>query len=164
MNSIEYIEGLIEDPKVGLPDEVFYLVGRLTPFINVDLLIRDYENRILLTWRDDQFCGSGWHFPGGIIRFQEKMTTRVHKVARLELKAEVDIINGPIKINEIIAQEQKERSHFISLLYECKINEELTLDLFGELPEKSKYIKYFSKIPNNLLQAHTIYKEYFLNE
>ena len=164
LNSIKNIEESIGNPKVGLPDEVFYLVGRLTPFINVDLLIRDCDNRILLTWRDDKFCGSGWHFPGGIIRFHEKITERVHKVARLELKAEVDILNGPIRINEIISEGQIERSHFISLLYECKINGELTIDSFGELPKKNQNINFFRKIPDNILKAHIIYKEYFINE
>ena len=34
------IEKLVKNPKKGLPDDVFYFVGRLTPYINVDLLIK----------------------------------------------------------------------------------------------------------------------------
>ena len=36
--SIAQIERLIKDPSYGLPEEIFYLVSRITPLINVDLL------------------------------------------------------------------------------------------------------------------------------
>ena len=27
---------------------------------------------LLLTWRNDDYAGKGWHIPGGIVRFQRK--------------------------------------------------------------------------------------------
>ena len=67
---IAALEAEIGDPRHGLPEEVFRLVSRLTALINVDLLIQDEGRRTLLTWRDDEFYGAGWHIPGGIIRYK----------------------------------------------------------------------------------------------
>ena len=54
----------------------------LTPLVNVDLLIKD-SGRTLLTWRDDEFYGPGWHIPGGILGFKERALDRLAKVAEL---------------------------------------------------------------------------------
>ena len=63
---IETLEAAIGDPKRGLPEDVFLFVSRIIPLIAVDLLIQDDRSRTLLTWRDDEFYGPGWHAPGGI--------------------------------------------------------------------------------------------------
>ncbi|MDR2604028.1 MAG: hypothetical protein LBC55_01570, partial [Desulfovibrio sp.] len=57
----------------------------ITPMLNVDLLVRDDAGRILLSWRDDALCGTGWHVPGGVVRFQETLAERVRKTALQEL-------------------------------------------------------------------------------
>jgi len=155
---INELESRIKNPEDGLTDDVFYLVGRLTPFVNVDLLIRDPKYGILLTWRDDIYCGKGWHFPGGIIRFRENISDRIKKVASLELNSEVFYSNAPLEVNEVIVKELKERSHFISLLYECTL---LNSDVFNNANNKNKNIKFFKTVPDDLLAAHYIYKKYF---
>ena len=72
---IEKIESNVKNPSKGLPEDIFYLVGRLTPYINVDLLVKNDLGQTLLSWRDETSLknntGCGWHLPGGIIRFQE---------------------------------------------------------------------------------------------
>src|SRR5687768_11444188 len=98
---IDAIESAIADPRRGLPDEVFGLLTRLTPMNNVDLLIRNDRRETLLTWRDDGLY-RGWHIPGGIIRFKERMADRVAEVARLELGAAVTIKGAPVAVNEVI--------------------------------------------------------------
>ena len=70
-DAVAVINECLPDSRAGLPDDIFYLVSRLTPMINVDLLIVNERNEKLLTWREDQFYGPGWHIPGGIIRFKE---------------------------------------------------------------------------------------------
>ena len=62
---IEALEAGQDDPRRGLPDDVFLFVSRIVPLVNVDLLIQDDRSRTLLTWRDDEFFGPGWHVPGG---------------------------------------------------------------------------------------------------
>jgi hypothetical protein len=71
----------IGDPGRGLPDEVFEFALAITPMINVDLLVSG-DRGVLLAWREDKW-GSGWHVPGGIIRFNETISHRISEVARL---------------------------------------------------------------------------------
>ena len=61
----------------------------MTPYINVDLLIKHPQKGILLTWRNDKFSGSGWHFPGGIIRFRESIKERIINVGKNELDIKI---------------------------------------------------------------------------
>src|SRR5258708_14553334 len=81
------------DPRAGLPYELFLFISRLVPMVNVDLLISDDQGRILLTWRDDEIHGVGWHVPGGMIRYKETAAERGHSTALAELGAEV-VIEG----------------------------------------------------------------------
>lgn len=112
------------NPSNGIGKQAFSLISQMTPIVNVDLLIRDMNNRVLVSWRDDLVCGNGWHLPGGVVRFKESLEERVHKTALSELGTDVEIIGKVKEINEIIL-EQEERGHFISFLYECKAINEL---------------------------------------
>ena len=155
---IKILEKKIKNPKIGLPDEIFYFIGRNTPYINVDLLIKTPKYGTLFTWRDDAFSGKGWHLPGGIIRFKEKIRERLIKVGKTELNINISSFEGPIALNEIIIN-QKERSHFISILYKCKINRSELEKLFLKSKKNNK-IAFFKKVPKYLLYWHKIYKNY----
>ena len=120
---IAALEAAIGDPSNGLPADVFEFVSRMTPLVNVDLLIQDDRGRTLLTWRDDEFYGPGWHVPGGIIRYKETSSERVKACALDELGADVDLDEAPIFIVESIAQ-QSTRGHHISLLFRCRLRGE----------------------------------------
>ena len=65
------------DPAKGLGDELFLVVASLTPIVNVDILIVK-EGNILLSWRDDEQCGAGWHLPGGCVRLKETLEQKLH--------------------------------------------------------------------------------------
>ena len=56
---IDKLESSIQNPSKGLPEEVFLFVSRVTPLINVDLLIKNERNQTLLTWRADNFLLDG---------------------------------------------------------------------------------------------------------
>ena len=115
------IESAIGDPRQGLPQDIFLFVSRITPLVNVDLLIRDDRGRTLLTWRDDGHFGSGWHVPGGIIRYKEAAADRVRACAREELGADVSFDPAPIFVMETIL-ETRDRGHAVSLLYRCRLS------------------------------------------
>ena len=102
---IEALEAAIGDPRRGLPEDVFRFVSRITPLINVDLLIQDDRSRTLLTWRDDEFFGPGWHVPGGIIRYKESAADRLRACAREELGADVSFDPAPLLVSETIRAE-----------------------------------------------------------
>lgn len=113
--------GAIPDARAGLPQEAFYFVSRLTPMINVDLLVKDRQGQTLLTWRQDHFYGPGWHIPGGIIRFKEKIAQRIIKVAESEIGCRVRFDPKPLDVREIMNKERDVRGHFISMLYLCEL-------------------------------------------
>jgi len=115
------LESLVPVPGRGLPEEVFQMVSRLTPFLSVDLLIQDDPGQILLTWRHDDAYGPGWHIPGGIVRYKEHAADRINAVARGELGAEVTFEAIPLATVEHINAESKNRGHVVSLLYRCQL-------------------------------------------
>lgn len=164
-NKFEYLDRLIKEelqPENGLPQDVFNFVASVTPMINVDLLVRDDDGKVLLAWRDDKYSGYRWHIPGGIIRFKESIEHRIHQVALNELKTDISWNGKILDINEIITPQQ-ERGHFISLLVECKpdyekikITNNLNLIKEGDL-------SWFEKCPENFIECqYPIYSKYFL--
>ena len=91
---IAAIESSIEDSRKRLPQPVFDFISRITPVVNVDLLIRNDRGEILLTWRHDELY-HGWHVPGGVVRFKERMADRVAAVARAEIGTDVSMKPEP---------------------------------------------------------------------
>ncbi len=157
--TIETLEGCISDPHKSLPEPVFLFVSKISPLINVDLLIKDGRNRTLLTWRDDGYCAPGWHIPGGIIRFKERAADRIKEVARTELGAEVTFNPAPLAINEIIDPIRNERGHFISLLYLCSLTSPPREDLrwCADAPQKDQWA-WHARCPDDIINVHEMYR------
>lgn len=159
---IEQLETAAGDPRMGLPEDVFLFVTRLTPMINVDLLIRDLEGRTLLTWRDDGYEYSpGWHIPGGIIRYKESSADRIQAVARIELGTTVHFQPEPLTIREVIHPVRKNRGHFISILYLCELTgplDEAHHFAAGE-PSPGQWA-WHSQCPPNLIPVHDMYRPF----
>tara|TARA_Y100000310_G_C20536790_1_gene741259 strand:- start:396 stop:911 length:516 start_codon:yes stop_codon:yes gene_type:complete len=152
-----------EYPEMGLPEELFYFISRSTPVINVDLLVQDLQGRTLLAWRNDRFAGEGWHIPGGILRFKDRILDRVQKVAILELGESVVINPAPITHTEVILPHDT-RGHFYSILFNCTLpidyipcNDKLT-------PQDAGYLQWHPSCPSNLVKVHEVYRPYILNE
>jgi ADP-ribose pyrophosphatase YjhB (NUDIX family) len=158
--AISTLESAIGDPRRGLPLDVFQFVSRVAPLINVDLLIQE-EGRTLLTWRDDEFFGAGWHVPGGIIRYKEKAADRIRACAREELGAEVEFDAAPVLVSEFI-REQRDRGHFISLLYRCRLLTPLdeSRRATSDAPAAGAW-RWHDRCPSNLIGAHTGYARLF---
>lgn len=164
MNNAEAIaalEGSIRDARRGLPEEVFLFISRLTSMVNVDLLIQDEQKRTLLTWRDDEHFGPGWHLPGGIIRFKEAMADRVRAVARHELGVEVEFEPIPLAVNEMILPEQRERAHFIALLFRCALRTppDETLRFRSGQPQRGQW-SWHKHWPKDIINLHQIYERF----
>jgi ADP-ribose pyrophosphatase YjhB (NUDIX family) len=157
---IETLEPFVQDPSQGLPEDLFLFVSRVTPLINVDLLIKDERNQTLLTWRDDGYWNPGWHVPGGIIRYKETIAARVKAVAKTELGAEVEFDPGPLAVNELIHETRENRGHFISLLYQCRLvtqpDERLRC---CNTPRPSEWM-WHGFCPPNMISVHEIYRKY----
>jgi len=156
--AIAVLDAQILNPTLGLPDELFFYVSRTTPMVNVDLLVKDELNRTLLSWRNDEYAGKGWHLPGGIVRFKETLETRIKKVAETEIGAPVDFDPHPIAINQIIHNVRKNRGHFISILYKCSLTSSFIPENKGLSISDVGYLMWHANCPDNLLKLHEIYR------
>jgi colanic acid biosynthesis protein WcaH len=155
------LEAWAPTPAGGLPEELFRFISRFVPIINVDLLIREGD-RTLLTWREDAVYGAGWHIPGGIIRFKETTGDRVHATALSELGASVAFDPVPAAIEQAIAPERRERGHFISLLYRCRLKSppEETRRFSGGRPAAGQWA-WHDHCPPDLLPVQEPYRRFF---
>lgn len=159
--TIDLLESLIKNPSEGLPEEIFLFVSRITPIINVDLLIKNENNHTLLTWRDNGYWSPGWHIPGGIVRYKETISDRINAVAASELGAAVKFKKDPLAINEVILPSMKNRAHSISLLYECSLISSLDENLRYEkgIPKPGQWA-WHKKCPDNIISVHKMYRKF----
>lgn len=162
---ITALESHVTDAKQGLPEAVFDLVTRLTPMVNVDLLLKNSENRTLLTWREDRFYGPVWHIPGGIIRFKETAAQRIRKVAETELGTTVEFNETPLAITEMMNQGRDTRGHFISLLYECRLTGPLAPHLAhtSGTPQHGAWA-WHETLPDELIAPQHVYRKFIERE
>lgn len=152
----------------GLPEDLFLFSTTLVPVANVDLFITDSNRQVLLSWRDDEHYGKGWHIPGGCLRLKETMDSRIQKTALKELGCEVSYENNPLLVKELIIKKdrhwlknQLERSHNISILFDCKLPEDYKIKNQNDNEHTAGFLKWFDYVPEDLLEAHKdIYKEY----
>lgn len=158
---LKKIKEIISDPRDGLPEVLFYFASSITAMVNVDLLIKNKNNQTLLIWRDDKYYGPGWHIPGGIIRFKETFSSRVHKVAESELGMTVTHTKKPITIKELFAKNRDVRGHFITFLYECRPESEPDINrkYKGGEPKDGQW-SWHDKSPINIIKQHASYEEF----
>jgi colanic acid biosynthesis protein WcaH len=160
---IEQLESAVKNPTAGLPEELFLFLTRVTPMVNVDLLIQNAQRETLLTWRDDALCPPGWHIPGGIIRFKEPAGNRIRAVAAGELGAQVKFGDKPLAIHEFIHPSRRVRGHFISLLYDCALTSALDprRKYAGAGTPRPGEWAWQRQCPENLICVQRIYAKYF---
>jgi len=159
-NDICKIETQIRDPTKGLPDDVFHFATRITPMVNIDLLVRNELNEVLLTWRGGQYYSPGWHVPGGIVRLRESLYDRIDQVAMNELGTTVTADRNPILINEVIRfPERINRTHFISFLFQAKLNSSpcQSLEFRRKKPENGQW-NWHQSCPEDIIPVHLMYK------
>jgi ADP-ribose pyrophosphatase YjhB (NUDIX family) len=158
---IRQLENHIDGKADWLPEELFLFVSRITPLVNVDLLIQDDTRRTVLTWRCDRFYGPGWHVPGGIIRYKETAADRIRIVAERELGATVQFEASPILVQESIDASRRDRGHFVSLLYKCR--------LASDLDQRRRYLRdaplpnqwqWHDRCPDNLIHEQQPYARF----
>ncbi len=159
-DALAIVEAAIDDPREGLPLEVFQFMTRITPSVNVDLLIRDPDGRTLLAWRSDEWAGTGWHIPGGILRYKETLETRLAEVVRIEIGRPLRIREAPIAITQISKKHQT-RGHFVSVLYECLSDEKFEPDNGEKRRSDAGFLAWHETCPSNLIESHdVVYRQY----
>ena len=153
-------------PEKGLGTECFQFASTLMPVVNVDLLITNDRHEILLSWRNDPHCGMGWHIPGGCIRLMETVAERLQKTALSEIGTKVNTESDPIKIYEIFSRnyrdgitDQKERAHFITLAFKCKVPQGYVIPKEKTIPGVAGSLQWFDDLPDDLLQVQECYRK-----
>lgn len=147
----------VPDASQGLPDPVFRFVLKVTPMINVDLLVRNERGEHLLAWREDAY-GQGWHVPGGIIRFNEPIAKRIATVAKEELSATVSHDERPADVVQFFHS----RGHFISLLYLCNLTSPLSRPdlLHTGGPPRNGQLAWTRGMPLDMYSVHRVYRNW----
>lgn len=156
------LDAWVGEPAGGLPVEFFLWVSRFTPLINVDLLIQDERHRTLLTWRQDETYGAGWHVPGGIIRYKESAENRIRATARRELGTDVTFDPEPLSVVQYIDAGSRERGHFISLVYRCRLEgpPDPALAYREGAPQRDQWA-WHQGAPPDLIEAQSQYRRFF---
>ena len=162
-NELSKIRNLFNqlDASKGIGESLFLSISQLTPIVNVDLILRNSENNsILLTWRDDHYYGPGWHIPGGVLRYKERLVERVQKVAKNELN--IDLNNFEFLGNhEMFNNTRNIRGHFVSFVYQKVINFNPPSHLKAGPEPKNGQWKWFVNCPKNFIFNQRALKRYF---
>lgn len=156
------LDAWVPNPVGGLPEEFFGFISRFTPIINVDLLIQDDALGTLLTWRQDETYGAGWHVPGGIIRYRQTAEECIRTTALRELGAEVAFEPAPVAVEQFIEPERRHRGHFISMLYRCRLlgPPDPALRYVEGEPRRDQWA-WHAGCPPDLLAMHLRYGRFF---
>jgi ADP-ribose pyrophosphatase YjhB (NUDIX family) len=73
-----------------LPEDEFRAIYRRVPRLCVEVVIVDPDRGVLLTLRDIPPNVGAWHIPGGTVLFAESLADAVRRVARDELRLDVE--------------------------------------------------------------------------
>ncbi len=71
-----------------LSQEEFQAIYSKVPRLTVEIIVKDGV-KVYLTKRDIEPCKGMWHLPGGTVRFGEKLTEAVGRIAERELGVKV---------------------------------------------------------------------------
>jgi ADP-ribose pyrophosphatase YjhB (NUDIX family) len=78
-------------PPVGpLSEDEYRRIFSRVPRLTVEVVIAG-ERGVLLTLRESGPCRGLWHLPGGTVRFGERLTAAVQRVARDEVGVAVTV-------------------------------------------------------------------------
>ena len=77
-------------PRAPLPQAEYEGIYAKVPRLTVEVVIVSSDG-VLLARRQAGPCQGLWHIPGGTVRFGERLSNAVHRVAGQELAVEVDI-------------------------------------------------------------------------
>lgn len=153
------------DPREGLPVELFEWISSMVPIPNVDLMIINNKKQILLSWRNDEYYGKGWHLPGGCIRFKESIEERIQRTAIAEIGTEVITDAVPLAVKDMIMGKFSDipfkRAHHVALLIKCTLPNDFIINNHGKDYDDMGYLEWFDKIPENILDVHDIYFDVF---
>lgn len=126
----------------NLSKEEFDIVLKMVPTVVVEVIVKD-ENGILLGKRNTEPFRGMWHFTGGFINYDEKISDAVMRVAKREIGTDVEIVKM-LGVYEYINGDP--RGHMIVLVHIVKI----TGGTVASNPDNIE-LKYFKELPVDMI-------------
>jgi colanic acid biosynthesis protein WcaH len=102
------------------------------------------KRQILLTLRDDQYYGKGWHIPGGFIGPGESRQETVERIASREIRIKPTFR----QIIKPFFHDDDPRFYHVALIFECYYEGEGAVSA-GE---------WFDAMPQDIITAHEKYR------
>lgn len=150
------------DASNGIGEDLYQAVSQLVPSVSVELLVKSTDRKsTLLIWREDEFYGPGWHVPGGVVRFKERLQQRVCKVAKNELNRDLASVDGPVGFHEMFNEDRDVRGHFLAFVFEVTLKHQPEKDrCAGDQPEDGMW-RWFDHCPDDLISNQRQLRTYF---
>lgn len=129
-----------------LSEEEYKYIFNKVPRLCVDLIIVK-NKKLLLTKRSIQPYKGFWHFPGGSVRYKERINQAIKGVSKSELGVRV-VSQKFLGYMEIL--KDGKYIHALSLVFKCKINSK-------EQPkplEQASEVRFFDKSPPKIIKEH----------
>ena len=100
---IKKIEKKITNPRKSLPEDFFLFIGRMTPFTNVDLLIKNNKNETLLTWEKKvkSICLVGIYLEE-LFDFEKKSIQELTKSQRMNYVQRLSLVKNQLLLMKFI--------------------------------------------------------------
>ena len=155
-----------KDGRQGIGKGLLEAISSLTPLVSVELIIRSADKQMtLLTWRQDELYGPGWHVPGGVVRFKEKLLDRVKRVLEDELGIRDAVTDGPMGSHEIFNAQRDKRGHFISFVFAVTLQSDPPQSKKANTePHLAGQWRWFRSCPENFIKNQRVLKKYINNE
>jgi len=134
------IKSIKSVPNLSKTD--FLNVLKMVPTVVVEVIVKD-ENGILLGKRNTEPFKGLWHFTGGFIQYNEKITDAVKRVAKRETGADVEIVKL-LGVYEYINDDP--RGHILALAHIVKI----VGGTVAPNPDNTE-LKYFRSAPEDMI-------------
>ena len=96
--------------KGWLTDKDFNFIYSRAPRICVDLIIKNKQGNVLLTFRKIRPYKNKWHLPGGTVLFRESIDGAIQRIALSEL-------NSSVKVHKLLGYMEflRETKEFMNL-------------------------------------------------
>ncbi len=134
------------NPKGDLPFEIFLAISKMVVFTACEIVVVNEKKEILLCWRNDRWW-TGWHFPGGLLRFGEKFEQRLKKTAVAELGVKLLSSKFLFPVNYPVSK----RGQDVGLIFLCKVSGQPKSGKFFKSPPKDLIFEH-KKVWKNLQQ------------
>lgn len=127
----------------NLSRDEFFRVLKTVPTVVVEVIVKD-RNGILLGKRNTEPFKGMWHFTGGFVNYNEKISDAVKRIAKRETGSNVEIVKM-LGVYEYINDDP--RGHLIALAHIVKI-------IGGKITpnRENTELKYFRHAPENMIR------------